>query len=54
MIFLKTLVFAALLSNNTDGIIKIRYGLNSIGHLTDNRFFCNLIIERVILCDGIM
>ena len=54
MIFLKTLVFAALLSSNPDGIIKLRYGLKSIGHRTDDRFFCSLIIERGILCDGIM
>ena len=54
MIFLKTLVFDALLSSNPEGIIKLLYCLNSIGHRADDRFFCSLIIERVILCDGIM
>ena len=53
MIFLKTLVFDALLSSNPEGIIKLLYGLNSIGHRTDDRFFCSLIMERVVLCDGI-
>jgi hypothetical protein len=60
MIFLKMLVFDVL--QRCDPLLeykqircyyKTSLLLNFIGHLADDRFFCCLIIKRVILCDGI-